>query len=83
MESTPRREGPGKGSQERLLEGLPPLPAPPSLPSSCQEPELTVDAPDPGRCFDFVPPGFPLALFTPGAEAGSYCFLLLNGEVAS
>lgn len=29
---------------------------------------------DPGRYFDFVPPGFPLA-FLPGTETGSYCNL--------
>lgn len=31
MESTHRREGPGKSSRERLLEGFPPQLAPPSL----------------------------------------------------
>lgn len=36
MESTHRREGPGKSSRERLLEGFPPQLAPPSLQGGCQ-----------------------------------------------
>lgn len=90
MESTHRREGPGKSSRERLLEGFPPQLAPPSLQGGCQEAALTVDAPGPGEEFRLRSSGFPIGLssrdrngFLLQSYSANGGFLLLNREVAS
>lgn len=90
MESTHSREGPGKSSRERLLEGFPPQLAPPSLQGGRQEAALTVDAPRPGEEFRLRSSGFPIGLssrdrsgFLLQFYSANGGFLLLNREVAS